>query len=292
MSSSADLSAHGTRKLETETLGRLEVLVPPLAEQLQIVAVPARRDFQPRCSGLRHRTYHRPAQGAPRRPDRGRSYRADGRRGGGMNVTRLKLANLRAIEAAEFRFQPGFNLLSALTASERPACSTRSVCASRQSQDRSTSFARRVDSFTLDDIRSRRRGPDRRMRCPLRRAELHLPDSQAAGDERSAREEDGNAARAGSRHAGEGGVSRRRAGTRVRQRAWWAAAGRAVLDESSRARLNARPRKSVASGGIAAAFADAFANRELRLGEFAAWIRVQEALRKSARFGARTDGPR
>ena len=33
------------------------------------------------------------------------------RGGGGMRVTRLKLANLRAIEAAEFRFQPGFNLI-------------------------------------------------------------------------------------------------------------------------------------------------------------------------------------
>jgi type I restriction enzyme, S subunit len=29
-----DSSAHGTRKLEAETLGRLEVLVPPSAEQL------------------------------------------------------------------------------------------------------------------------------------------------------------------------------------------------------------------------------------------------------------------
>jgi type I restriction enzyme S subunit len=32
-----DSSAHGTRKLETETIGRLDILVPPLAEQLQIV---------------------------------------------------------------------------------------------------------------------------------------------------------------------------------------------------------------------------------------------------------------
>jgi predicted ATP-binding protein involved in virulence len=41
----------------------------------------------------------------------------------------------------------------------------------------------------------------------------------------------------------------------------------------------------VAAGGIAAAFADAFANRELRLGEFSAWMRVQEAL-KSERTSA------
>ena len=34
----ADSSAHGTRKLETEVLGRLEVLVPPRDEQLRIVA--------------------------------------------------------------------------------------------------------------------------------------------------------------------------------------------------------------------------------------------------------------
>jgi len=47
------------------------------------------------------------------------------------------------------------------------------------------------------------------------------------------------------------------------------------------------PGKSVASGGIAAAFADAFASRELRLGEFAAWIRVQEALSKERSASAR-----
>jgi type I restriction enzyme S subunit len=33
----ADSSAHGTKKLETETLGRFEVPVPPLDEQQQIV---------------------------------------------------------------------------------------------------------------------------------------------------------------------------------------------------------------------------------------------------------------
>ncbi len=34
----ADSSAHGTRRLETEKLGRLEILLPPLPEQQQIVA--------------------------------------------------------------------------------------------------------------------------------------------------------------------------------------------------------------------------------------------------------------
>jgi predicted ATP-binding protein involved in virulence len=49
--------------------------------------------------------------------------------------------------------------------------------------------------------------------------------------------------------------------------------GRAVPSERA-------PGKGVAAGGIDAAFADAFANRELRLGEIAAWMRVQEELRK------------
>ena len=34
----ADSSAHGTRKLETETLGRLEVPLPPLAEQQKLAS--------------------------------------------------------------------------------------------------------------------------------------------------------------------------------------------------------------------------------------------------------------
>src|SRR5207249_9223632 len=61
----------------------------------------------------------------------------------------------------------------------------------------------------------------------------------------------------------------------------------AVLFSTNRAVPSERaPGKSVAAGGIAAACADAFANRELRLGEFAAWMRVQGAL-KSERGAAR-----
>ena len=57
----------------------------------------------------------------------------------------------------------------------------------------------------------------------------------------------------------------------------------AVLFSTNRAVPSERaPRKSVAAGGMAAAFADAFANRELRLGEFAAWMRVQEALKSES----------
>jgi hypothetical protein len=38
------------------------------------------------------------------------------------------------------------------------------------------------------------------------------------------------------------------------------------------------PAKAVAAGGVPAAYAEAFSNRELRLSEFAAWMRVQHVL--------------
>src|SRR5260370_32880707 len=54
---------------------------------------------------------HHAAQGAPRSPNRCSGDWTDGRCEGSMRVTGLKLANFRAIESAEFRFQPGFNLV-------------------------------------------------------------------------------------------------------------------------------------------------------------------------------------
>jgi predicted ATP-binding protein involved in virulence len=47
------------------------------------------------------------------------------------------------------------------------------------------------------------------------------------------------------------------------------------------------PAKSASAGGFASAYADAFADRELRLGEFAAWMRVQKALQKERPASAR-----
>ncbi|MEQ1934290.1 MAG: AAA family ATPase, partial [Fimbriimonadaceae bacterium] len=53
----------------------------------------------------------------------------------------------------------------------------------------------------------------------------------------------------------------------------------AVLFSTNRSVPTERsPAKGVAAGGMDAAYADAFANRELRLGEFAAWLLVQETL--------------
>ena len=54
----------------------------------------------------------------------------------------------------------------------------------------------------------------------------------------------------------------------------------AVLFSTRRAQPSERaPSKGMAAGGVPAAYADAFANRELRLSEFAVWMRVQLALK-------------
>jgi predicted ATP-binding protein involved in virulence len=54
----------------------------------------------------------------------------------------------------------------------------------------------------------------------------------------------------------------------------------AVLFSTRRAEPSERdPGKAVAGGDIAGAFGDAFANRELRIGEFGAWLEVQESMR-------------
>ena len=70
-----------------------------------------------------------------------------------MNVTRLKLANLRAIGAAEFKFQPGFNLIVGVNGvGKTSVLDALAVCLSaitRQVNHIRTS----VEGFVADDIR-------------------------------------------------------------------------------------------------------------------------------------------
>ncbi|MGA9626544.1 MAG: AAA family ATPase, partial [Bryobacteraceae bacterium] len=65
----------------------------------------------------------------------------------------------------------------------------------------------------------------------------------------------------------------------------------AILFSTNRAVPSDRaPRKSAAAGGIATAYADAFANRELRLGEYGDWLRVQVALQSERPAAGRVLG--
>jgi predicted ATP-binding protein involved in virulence len=71
-----------------------------------------------------------------------------------MRVKQLKLANLRAIEAAEFRFQPGFNLIVGVNGvGKSSVLDALRICISRILPSITESRAKAM-SFTIDDIRS------------------------------------------------------------------------------------------------------------------------------------------
>src|SRR3972149_685764 len=70
-----------------------------------------------------------------------------------MIVTRLKLANLRAIEAAEFRFQPGLNLLVGVNGvGKTSVLDALGVCLSAVVK-RLNKLPGRAAGFSVDDIR-------------------------------------------------------------------------------------------------------------------------------------------
>ena len=71
-----------------------------------------------------------------------------------MIVTRLKLAYLRAIETAEFRFQPGFNLIVGVNGvGKTSVLNALAVCLSAMTKQVST-LRGRVETFGIEDIRA------------------------------------------------------------------------------------------------------------------------------------------
>ena len=195
-----------------------------------------------------------------------------------MRVTALKLTNLRAIETAEFRFQPGFNLIVGVNGVGKTSMlDALRVCLSASAKQ-ANKLRAPVESFTVDDIRV---GADAlSIECGVQiggsehRYLVHKPRESSSPQEKKA------------------GMPREQVHVTPEKATFLGAApmvvtgsepgGRplAVLFSTNRAVPSERaPGKNVAAGGIAAAFAGAFANRELRLGEFASWMRVQEALR-------------
>jgi len=196
-----------------------------------------------------------------------------------MRVTALKVANLRAIEAAAFRFQPGFNLIVGVNGVGKTSMlDALRVCLSAVAKQ-ANQLRAPVESFTVDDIRV---GADAlSIDCGVQigglehRYLIHKPRESSAPQEKKVgmpREQVHDTPEKAT-FLGEvpGPVTGSAPGGRPL----------AVLFSTSRAVPTERaPGKNVAAGGIAAAFADAFANRELRLGEFAAWMRVQEVLKE------------
>jgi predicted ATP-binding protein involved in virulence len=195
-----------------------------------------------------------------------------------MIVTRLKLANLRAIEAAEFRFQAGVNLIVGVNGvGKTSVLDALGVCLSAMVK-RVNKLRGRVEAFDLDDIRIGAEALT--VECDVRIGTqdftylVHKPRAASAPQQKKA------------------GMPREQVHDTPEKAEFIGEApppvtgaehgGRplAVLFSTNRAVPSDRaPGKGVAAGGVEAAFADAFANRELRLGEFGAWMKVQESLR-------------
>ena len=194
-----------------------------------------------------------------------------------MRVTSLKLTNVRAIETAEFRFQPGFNLIVGVNgAGKTSMLDSLRVCLSAFVKQ-ANKLRAPVEAFALDDIRVGANALTVECSGQIHSSEhrylIHKPREASAPQEKKAgmpREQvHDTPEKASFLGTVPMPVTGREPGGRPL----------AILFSTNRAVPSERaPSKSVAAGGTAAAFADAFANRELRLGELAAWMRVQETL--------------
>lgn len=203
-----------------------------------------------------------------------------------MIVTRLTLANLRAIAQAEFHFQPGVNLIVGVNGvGKTSVLDALGVCLSAVVK-RVNKLRGRVEAFTLDDIRI---GADAlTVECGVRIGTrdyaylVHKPRATSVPQEKKTgmpREQVHDTPdKAEFVSEAPSPVSGREPGGRPL----------AVLFSTNRAVPSERaPGKGVAAGGVDAAFADAFVDRELRLGEIGAWMKVQESLRRERQAAGR-----
>lgn len=203
-----------------------------------------------------------------------------------MRVTGLKLANVRAVETAELRFRPGFNLLVGVNGVGKTTvldalCVCLSAFVKRANELRQTTRA-----FSVEDIRVGTNALDVECCGLIRGSEhrylIHKPREEAAPQEKKAGLPREQVHDTPGRASFLGAPPTPVAGSEPEGRPL------AVLFSTRRAVPSDRPPgKSATAGGTRAAFAEAFSNRELRLGELAAWIRVQEALRSERALAAR-----
>ena len=197
-----------------------------------------------------------------------------------MRVTRLKLANVRAIEAAEFHFRPDFNLVAGINgAGKTTVLDALAVCLSH--------FVRRVNRlrgnvvrFDTIDIRMGTDALD--VECGIESGERNARYGYMLHKSREStvpREDKAGLPREQTRDTPEraelvGGPPPVSTGDESGGRPL------AILFSTNRSVPSERaPAKSAAAGGVNAAFSGALmGRRELRLVEFEAWMRVQEAL--------------
>ena len=195
-----------------------------------------------------------------------------------MIVTTLRVANLRAIEEAEFIFEPGFNLIVGINGvGKTSALHALGVCLSAALRTVNT-LRFRAEAFSPDDIRIGANALE--AECGIQIGEgkhdylVHKPREDSVPQKAKAGmpREQVYATPTASGFIGAVPLPVPNKSPGGRPFALAFSTKRAV--PSTRA-----PRKGAAMGGVAGAFTDAFANRDLGLGEFAAWMKVQESMR-------------
>ena len=195
-----------------------------------------------------------------------------------MRVTALRLGNVRAIEAAELRFQPGFNLVAGVNGvGKTTVLDTLAVCLSGVVRH-ANRYSRYGTSFGADDIRfgvgALQAEFEFECGATEHRYVLHrFRDSNPVyGTTEWSRESETESNKLAIEQF-YGGIPADGEGAKPGGKvlAVLFSTGRSVPTEQ-------RSRQVAAKGSVAAAFAGALSNRGLQLGEFAAWMRVQKAL--------------
>lgn len=202
-----------------------------------------------------------------------------------MRVTSLELTNLRAIETAKFQFQPRINLIAGVNGVGKSSVLDALRVSLSAVVKQANGLRSRVEAFTLDDIRvgsamllvqcNVKIGSTEHSYVIHKPRETNVPEKVAGKPRKQVVDTPAISSFLGQNSQIATGKE---------------PGGRplAVIFSTNRAVPSDRvPRKGVASGGPAAAFGDAFANRELQLGAITAWMRAQEALRSEHSLAAR-----
>ena len=195
-----------------------------------------------------------------------------------MNVTRLKLVNVRAVDVAEFRFQPGFNLVAGVNGvGKTTVLETLAVCFSAIARE-ANHRPRYGRYFEADDIRL---GVETlQVECDFECAGNHNGYVLHKGRDRTQIVEATEWSREDKKLSVGASIEEFRQGFPAN-----GSGGKpegevlAVLFSTNRSvASNQTSRRGAAAGDIYAAFADALSPRPLRLNEFANWMRVQREL--------------
>jgi len=195
-----------------------------------------------------------------------------------MRVTHLSVTNLRAIETAEFRFQPGFNLIVGVNGvGKTTILDALAVCLSatvKQAVKRLT----KTNTFSTADMRV---GADSlTVKCGLVIGKdeytflVHKPRESTAVRVKKAGMPREQVHDTPMREGFVGNAPGTATGKEPAGRPF------AMLFTTRRAVASERaPSTGTASGGVPAAYAGAFSDRPLELGEFAWWMRGREVLK-------------